>query len=121
MSISDVEIDRGSIQGVISNMAEIEGKVSSALMLITETVAMKMEEWAKENAVWTDRTGNARQFLKGRAFWEDSKTLVLSMSHTMEYGVWLELAHERKYAILEQSIEQYKDELLKGWKKIVGD
>jgi hypothetical protein len=120
IKIDGINIDRASVQGLLNNIGNVEEKIKKALLLITETVALKMEAWAKDNAEWTDRTGDARKWLKGTAHWENASELVASISHTMEYGVWLELAHDRKFAILERAIDQYKDELFKAWKTIVG-
>lgn len=118
---SSFTIDRGSITALLSQTKEYKGKLYEALWIITDTVAKKMVVWARDNAIWENQTTNARQGLRGDAWWESSNQLVCSMSHTMEYGVWLELAHEKKYAILEKSINKYKDELIEGWKTLAGD
>ena len=39
---------------------------------------------------------------------------------TVDYGIWLELAHEKRFAILEEAIEQNKDELIEAYKRLVG-
>lgn len=119
-NVSDIQIDRGSIEGVIAEIRLLEGKYAVALLAVTEAVAFKMEEWAKNNKRWKDISSNAVDGLTGKAYWENAHTLVCSISHTMDYGVWLELAHEKKYAILEESIEQNKDSLLEAWSIIVG-
>lgn len=119
--ISGLQIDRGSIQTVINGLETYTGRLYEALLIVTDVVAKKMESYAKSNAIWEDQSGNARQGIRGDAYWESSKILVCSLSHTMEYGVWLELAHQRKYAILEESINQYQAELIAGWQVLVGD
>lgn len=121
MAVSDIRIDTGSVQAIIDNLHSYEGKLHDAIWLVTDTVAKSMAKWAQDNAIWENQSGNARQGLHGDAFWENSNTIVCSLSHTMEYGVWLELAHERKYAILEKSIGQYQDELMNAWDKLVND
>lgn len=78
-----------------------------------------MEMWAQYNAKWTDRTGNARQTLTGRSYWADANVIVAEMTHGVEYGIWLELANNRKYAILEDAIEAHKDELMEAWGKVI--
>lgn len=59
-----------------------------------------MEAYAKTNAPWTDRTGNARQGLHGGVELRAENELVLFLSHGVEYGIWLELANAGKYAIV---------------------
>ena len=58
-----------------------------------------MEDYAKSHAPWTDRTGHARQSLHGGVD-TDGGQFVLYLSHGVEYGIWLELAHGRNYAIV---------------------
>jgi hypothetical protein len=36
------------------------------LLMLMQTAATKMETWAKQNAPWTDRTGQARQRRTGK-------------------------------------------------------
>ena len=38
-------------------------RVQRAISAVGEYIAPKIEAWAKENAPWVDRTGNARQGL----------------------------------------------------------
>lgn len=53
----------------------------------------------KTGARWTDRTGAARSGLvaipiHGRTYEE------IYMAYSVTYGIWLEIAHDRKYAII---------------------
>lgn len=83
----------------------------SAITMLLETAAKKMESWAKMNRQWTDRTNRARLGLTGYAYWEDKKTVSAIIAHTVSYGVFLELAHQKKYAILEKTIEEHREEI----------
>ena len=58
-----------------------------------------MEGYAKSNAPWTDRTGHARQSLHGGVDVRGDQQ-VLYLSHGVDYGIWLELAHGGNYAIV---------------------
>lgn len=113
---SEIQLDYSE---VMANMTKLKARLSTGLTMITATMATKMETWAKENARWTDRTGNARQSLKGRSYWEDANHIVAQLSHGVDYGIWLELANQKKYAILEDSIEAHKDEILRAWAEVV--
>lgn len=94
-------------------------RVEAAMLVVADTISRKMEEWAKQNARWTDRTGNARQLLHGSAFWSDENTITIMLAHGVDYGIWLELAMNRNYAILEESIEAKQDEFFRAIKKLV--
>lgn len=66
-----------------------------------------MEAYAKTHAPWTDRTGHARQSLHGGVERRADDTLVLYLSHGMEYGIWLELANGGNYAILGPTVDAH--------------
>ena len=65
-----------------------------------------MEGYAKSHAPWTDRTGHARQSLHGGVDVRDDQ-LVLYLSHGVEYGIWLELAHGGNYAIVRPTADTH--------------
>lgn len=57
--------------------------------------------WQKQsgNKFWTNRTGVARDTVFGDAF-DDKDVVGWFLAHTQEYGVYLELANNRKHAAL---------------------
>ena len=103
---------------LLGNLRELDKTLTSqqygGLQMLMATAASQMEAWAKQNAPWTDRTGAARQRLHGEAYWEDSRVVVAAVMHQVDYGIWLELAHQRKYAILEKTINEHRDEVEKA-------
>lgn len=108
----EIEFD---ISEVLKAFEGIEKKFSptdySAITMLLETAAKKMESWAKMNRTWTDRTNRARLGLTGYAYWENKSIVSAIIAHTVSYGVFLELAHQKKYAILEKAIEEHKSEI----------
>ena len=103
----------------VQSCEQYRSKFEAAVLLVCEVAAIKMEEYAKNEAVWTDRTGNARQRLRGEAAWISKDEIVIAVSHHMSYGFWLELAHGRHYAILEQAIEDNVDELFRALRRLL--
>lgn len=89
--------------GLLKGLAEAELKLRFALEAYAKTSAAKLENYAKRNARWTDRTGDARNRLKGSSEAYGSGYR-LSLAQGVTYGIWLEFAHERKYAIIEETI-----------------
>jgi hypothetical protein len=62
-------------------------------------------KYAKQNAPWTDRTGNARAGLHtivnippNPTHWE------IILAHSVPYGIWLEVRFSGRYAIIEPTI-----------------
>ena len=103
----------------VQSCEQYRSKILTSVLLICEIASAKMEAYAKSNAIWTDRTGNARQKLRGEAAWVSKDQIMIAVSHHMSYGFWLELAHGRKYKILEQSIEDNVEELFRALKRLV--
>lgn len=101
------------------NPQKVEKKVRAAIGLYADTASKKMEGEAKKNAPWTDRTGNARNSIQGDFGWQGNKA-VITLSGNMDYSVWLELAHGKKYAILKPTIDKFTPEILRGYQKVVG-
>ena len=91
------------VSRVLKGITDFEDAFDKALMVFTQSGAQKMEQYAKKNRKWTDRTGRARQSLNGSAFRIDNGYRI-QIAHGVYYGVYLEYAHERKYAILERTI-----------------
>lgn len=116
-SVSGVTVNTSSF---IAAAHGYESRLKAALFLLADTSSKKMEAWAKQNARWTDRTSNARQTLKGEALWESDVILLCLVKHGVDYGIWLELAHEKRYAILEEAVAAYRDELITEFKRLVG-
>lgn len=98
--MSGLKFDINSLENGLSSM---EDKFDVAIRLFANTAASKLEDSAKENRPWTDRTSSARLRMKGKAF-KVNNGYKLELAHGVNYGVWLELANEGKYAIIDKTI-----------------
>ena len=103
---------------VLKRFEEMQAKTRKSLQILADTAAKAMEKYAKENARWTDRTGNARQRLKGSTRW-DQTALIAAISHNVDYGIWLELCHQKKYAILEEALNSQAQNLLEAYQRFL--
>lgn len=65
-----------------------------------------METWAKQNAPWQDRTGDARERLHATVE-ETGPIGTIVLSHGVDYGIWLEVAHSGAYAIIAPAIDYW--------------
>jgi len=100
------------------NPQKARKQIRAAIGLYADAAAKKMEGEAKSNAPWTDRTGNARNSIQGNFGWQGNKA-VITLSGNMDYSVYLELAHEKKYAILKPTIDRNTPEIIKGYQRLV--
>lgn len=93
-------------------------KKVAAVRIYAETQAKTLEGYTKENRPWTDRTGDARKRLTGYVT-DIPKGYRINLAHGVDYGVWLELAMEKKYAILEPTIRLKGPEVIKGMENLL--
>lgn len=61
------------------------------------------QNYMRENAPWTDRTGNARGGLFAQ-YVNDGDSHTIVMYHTMPYGVYLEFKDGGRYKIIEPAL-----------------
>jgi hypothetical protein len=66
---------------------------------------------------WTNRSGRAAKSVFADAG-VDNESVYFHLYHTMSYGVYLELAHGRKYAVIEPIVRSLAPEFLEKVKKI---
>lgn len=97
----NLDIDTSDLS---DGLKEFERRAEAAIQLYAETSALKLQNHARENAPWTDRTGHARQRLSGKAEPTDTG-YDLILAHGVDYGIFLELANEKRYAIIQQTID----------------
>lgn len=76
-----------------------------ALENILEVAAEAVEQYAQENAPWEDQSGAARSGLTAEH--EDVGFLqhAIVLYHTVDYGIWLEIRWNGRYAIIVPTIE----------------
>lgn len=68
--------------------------------------AEDMEAWAKQNAPWTDRTGDARERLHATVE-ETGPIGTIVLAHGVEYGLQLEIRNGGAYAIIAPAIDMF--------------
>ena len=77
-----------------------------------EAGAMRAQEYAKSNAPWADRTGEARNGLTAEVY-EEAGEIVLELYHTADHGYWLELIQDGRFAIIMPTLEALGPEILR--------
>ena len=87
-------------------MAVFEIVIDEAIEYIVEEIAKELESYMREEAPWEDQTGAARDGLRAEASKEGS-THLITLYHTVDYGIWLEVRYNKKFAIILPTIEKY--------------
>jgi len=92
-------------------LAEADVEVVEQAKELLEEVARKSLDYAKANAPWEDRTGDARNGLSVNVD-GDSGMLYMQLYHTVEYGLWLEVIQSGNFSIIMPTLQDYSLPLL---------
>lgn len=96
----------------------LDEKADAAVHMLAQNAASNLESDAKQQAKWTDRTGMARKSLKGSVQKLPSVYRII-LAHGVDYGIWLELAHEKRFAIVNPLIELHAPFIMDDFKNLM--
>jgi hypothetical protein len=74
--------------------------IDAAVDIAFDAEAARAASMLRQNAPWTDRTGNARAGLKAIHESEPMVEHRLVLLHSMPYGIWLEVRWSGRYAVI---------------------
>lgn len=107
------------LSAIQQNLGNLTDKFNIAVEEYANTSSKKLEGYARENARWQNRTGHARQRLTGDYLTVENG-VKLRLAHGVDYGKWLELANEKKYSIIPETIEVVGEgEILPGFENFL--
>lgn len=93
----------------------------AAMEAVVDTGATEMEAYAKRNARWINRTGEARRRLNASYSKEDD-SFKITLAHGVDYGIWLELANEKRFAIIEETLVNVgENDVMKRFESLLDD
>lgn len=81
-------------------------KMGAMLLMYSATKAAKIESKMKMNRPWTDRTGAAKARLSAKVSTPNASTIRITLAHGVSYGIYLELAHEKNFAIIQPTVKE---------------
>lgn len=113
-----IKFSEDTIGRAIGNYAN---KAGAIILLYAGTKAKQMQSYMQVRRRWMDRTGEAKRRLSARVSQPDSNTVRITCSHGVPYGIWLELAHNRRFSIIRETINQFSFQLLDGLNTIFGE
>lgn len=92
--------------------------VFQAVRSLANSKAQEMEEWAKANAPWQDRTGAARAGLNATVQ-ESGQGTTITLAHGVDYGIWLEVANGGRYAIIAKAVDQFGPSFMQDLQRLL--
>jgi len=105
-------------RSLFNNLDKAPVKFGAAMYAFTEYWSGEVRKEARNNAPWTDRTGNARQGLN-TATEHGPTTHSIILFHRMPYGIWLEVRNSGAYAIILPTIRTKGREVMAGAKDLL--
>lgn len=110
---------RLDISKLANGLIGAQDKADLAIRMYAEQGARQLENFAKENRRWTDRTGHAWQRLTGYVG-KSEMGYRIYLAHGVDYGIWLELANEKRFSIIPQAIEYVGAfEIMPGFERLM--
>lgn len=97
---------------LVNNLKTFNARFDRVLTAAIGYHATRAVAYARSNAPWTDRTGNARNGLFSKAE-RDVPRYRIIVGHSVPYGIWLEVRFAGRYAIIRPTIDHEGPELMK--------
>lgn len=107
-----------NVNTLVPEVELMEKKSEQAIMMLLYTDAKLLEKYAKTHRRWKDRTGMARKTITA----VPGKTATgyrIKLAHGVNYGIWLELANEKRYAIINEAINTEGPQILKDFQGLM--
>lgn len=88
------------------NLDKLSAKLGATILMYSATKASELQSKMKNNRPWTDRTNMAKALLNAKVSQPKKDLVRITLAHGVDYGIWLELAHNKNYAIIAPTINQ---------------
>lgn len=87
------------------NIDKMSEKMGALILMYASTKASRLRFEMQSKRPWTDRTGMAKARLDANVSQPRKEIIRITLSHGVSYGVWLELAHQKNFAIIGPTIQ----------------
>jgi len=95
------------------NLAVVPARVEKIIVGAIELNADRGLAFARKTAPWTDRTTNARNGLFTKTTHDPFKEHRIIISHSVPYGIWLEIRQQGKYAVIVPTLKKMGADTMK--------
>jgi hypothetical protein len=116
MGFSGILIRNSLTHGIAIAAVEVPHHLEEEVL----DVATQALEYAQANAPWEDITGDARSGLDVDVSMEGA-VIVWEMSHSVDYGLYLETRWNGKFAIIMPTLEMFAPQIGRGLSESGGD
>lgn len=95
------------------NLDKMSVKLGATILMYASTKANELQSKMKLKRRWTDRTGMAKTLLNAKVSQPNKNTIRITLAHGVDYGIWLELANEKQYAIIAPTVREEGPRIVK--------
>lgn len=99
------------------NFNQFGTKIKDIIYMLVDVKFNEMVNYAKQNAVWIDRTGNARNSISSVDM-SNGDVIKFYLTIGVDYGIWLELCNDGKYRILQPTFTIFEPQIMNQLKKV---
>ena len=107
------------VSHVLRGLSEFDEQARAKLKQACRQTATEMEAYAKENAPWQDRTGDARRGLTG-SWGLNQYVYYIRLAHSVRYGVYLEMYNEKRFEIIAPTLRLYENRVWEIYRGLMG-
>ena len=100
-------------------LERFEKAASDAMKQACKETASEMQAYSRANAPWRDRTGNARAGLTG-SWGLNQYVYYIKLSHSVSYGVYLELGYEKRFEIIDPTMNKLSGRVWEIYRSLMG-
>lgn len=104
-----LKIDSSGLSGGLESLQE---RFAYAVVMECQTLSKEIESYAKVHRPWTDRSGLAKTNLRSIVSRPKSNLVRITLAHGVDYGVFLELANDQKYAVIRPTLQVFEPKVL---------
>ena len=116
--MSDLRIEWAGDREMLARLDEYGRRVQLAVRRVAQYWSPVVEAYAKDNAPWTDRTGNARQGLQGLVEDMAESSVAIVLKGGVDYQIYLETRWAGRYAIILPTLEAHYDGVMRMVREI---
>lgn len=106
----EIDYNQSTLKKNLDNMSV---KLGAVVLMYAATKASEIESKMKLNRPWTDRTNMAKMMLSAKVSQPSDNLVRITLAHGVDYGIWLELANEKNYAIIAPTVEEEGPRIVK--------
>lgn len=102
-----------------SGLEKMSDKMGALILMYSATKASRLQAQMKSNRPWTDRTGRAKATLSAKVSQPSADIIRITLAHGVWYGIYLELCHGKRYAIIAPTVRQEAPKMISDLQDIM--